>query len=366
MTSFIVERLARAPLPKNTTQHVSLVTGSATGQIQVTQVACRLAAHFDEIIGATVSTRHHPNIFPAAIAEARGWRKIKPAIRYLKSLTPARPLGERGTVFLDARHIFPNNISHAMNQLIPSALAAEALSGEKVRLLMSPITMPRVSELLELFQVDFDTTGRSMEGRTVELYAARGLALYNAQTYFDISAHTLFRELVQLSDRVPKNQERSPDRTHIYISRRGARALKNAASVERLLQRHGYEPVYMEDYSVEEQCRIGAGAERVVAIHGAGMGFLALNKGLRSVIEILPPNVYHQFFPTLLADSVQEYVQIMPQFDYAVAITGWDEIARRKVQPFSLDEALLERALVCGANPGRPIDSPKAPPNVDC
>ncbi len=60
---------------------------------------------------------------------------------------------------------------------------------------------------------------------------------------------------------------------NIYISRGKAsrRFVQNEAVISELLQRYGFEVVYMEDHSFIEQIRLIASAKTVVSIHGAAL-----------------------------------------------------------------------------------------------
>ena len=84
--------------------------------------------------------------------------------------------------------------------------------------------------------------------------------------------------------------ERPSTRRHrLYISRQGAgtRRLANHAAVAKILRRHGFEPVRMEDLCLPEQIELMYDAEAVVAPHGAGLTNLLFGRDLR-VLELFP------------------------------------------------------------------------------
>jgi hypothetical protein len=107
----------------------------------------------------------------------------------------------------------------------------------------------------------------------------------------------------------------------------------------------GYVTVFMEDYPIRRQLEIAASARDIVATHGAAMGLLVVNKSINSIIEICPPNVYHELFPVALGARIDNYIQIMPSFDINVACAGWPAILKYKSMPFALGDELLEAAL---------------------
>jgi capsular polysaccharide biosynthesis protein len=128
----------------------------------------------------------------------------------------------------------------------------------------------------------------------------------------------------------------------VYIGRRDARSLTNAAEVEALMKSFGYTPVYMEDYSIADQASIGAHAKHVVAIHGAAMAYLALSRRVETVIEIFPPHVFQSHFALALGARVGRYFVVVPDFDERVMLTGWQTFKNR---PFAADLDLLRQAL---------------------
>ena len=131
----------------------------------------------------------------------------------------------------------------------------------------------------------------------------------------------------------------------LFIARRGARGLINHQAIANMLNKIGYTTIFMEDYTIGEQLGIASQAKDVVAVHGASMGMFVLNKQLNSLIEICPPNVYHEYFAVALAQSVKKHIQIIPSFDSNVGYSGWDAIVHFKNKPFSANESQLELAL---------------------
>ena len=101
----------------------------------------------------------------------------------------------------------------------------------------------------------------------------------------------------------------------------------------------------MEDFSIPDQISIGAHARHVVAIHGAAMAFLALNRGIDSLIELSPPHVYHSLYPLTLGSRVRKYFLVIQEFDERVIYSGWEAILYFKNRPFKVNLGLLERAL---------------------
>lgn len=239
--------------------------------------------------------------------------------------------------FFDTRFVEPNNVSHLLIETIPLCLRIrEAV--DDVTFVFHPVRQ-RFRELLAYFDIDPLCTFRPVRGRELTFRVARGLAQYEIGTSFDAPIYSYTGEVY--SRYVTKRQGSS----RVFLSRRGPRSLLNATEVNAMLEAHGFDVLFLEDYSIPQQIAIMQAADDVVAIHGAALAYLALKRSTQSVIEILPPNVYHDHFPNAVGHKVERYVQLIPYFDDAVQFAGWSAIHRHKQQPFALDLDQLRLAL---------------------
>ena len=75
----------------------------------------------------------------------------------------------------------------------------------------------------------------------------------------------------------------------VILQRRDFRRLVFEDSAFELLMRNGFEVLYAEDLSTEEQVEIFSGANRVIAAHGAGMANIAFCPEGAAILEIFPP-----------------------------------------------------------------------------
>ena len=77
----------------------------------------------------------------------------------------------------------------------------------------------------------------------------------------------------------------------LYISRRGAHdqrmALNDAAGLDRVLARHGFELLMLEDMSFEAQVKAAAEAQIIVSPHGAGLTNLLFSSRDSIVLELV-------------------------------------------------------------------------------
>jgi prepilin-type processing-associated H-X9-DG protein len=82
--------------------------------------------------------------------------------------------------------------------------------------------------------------------------------------------------------------QRRGERTAVYVSRAKATARKliNEADVKRLTEAHGFETVYLEEHTPEEQVAIMAGASIVLGTHGGGLANILYCDEGTPVVEI--------------------------------------------------------------------------------
>lgn len=243
--------------------------------------------------------------------------------------------------FYDTRFASPNNMGHLLVEILPVCLTIKRHLGEDVTFVVQPIG-DRFRELIAAFDLKIVSTDRAVSGRKIETFFRRELSEYPTHTLIEVPKASILDDVYAgISDRFPPIE--GFDR--IFLTRRDQRALLNNVAVDTFLADRGYRPVFMEDHDIPTQIRIGLSARDVVALHGAAMGYLRLNPHLNSVVEILPPSVYHNFFPLALGPRTNRYKQIVPSFDRDIQFAGWDRIWAAKNTPFHVDTEQLERAL---------------------
>jgi capsular polysaccharide biosynthesis protein len=95
-------------------------------------------------------------------------------------------------------------------------------------------------------------------------------------------------------DHVLRNMDLPPAdpgaRKRIFLNRKGStRRLMNEAEVRAILESHGFEEVFAEDYSVQEQIDLFSGVRYLVALHGAGLTNIIYRRGVPlSLLELYP------------------------------------------------------------------------------
>jgi capsular polysaccharide biosynthesis protein len=93
-----------------------------------------------------------------------------------------------------------------------------------------------------------------------------------------------------------------PVSRRLYVSRRkaSARRIRNEDKVEAMLIAKGYQVVFLEDFSLQEQIQLTAQCDFLVSPHGAGLSHLAWNPSRKkAVFEIFPSHVTNDTFASL-------------------------------------------------------------------
>jgi hypothetical protein len=295
--------------------------------------------HFDELIVSSVFDTLPTFRYRAApLNSMRNLARNAFTVARQARASLARPVVYSAPV-LDLRSMGPNNVAHLLQDIIPLSLLARRLVGPELTLLTRPVYGP-FRDLLEHFGLSPIWEDREITGEMIRISGTRGLAVYDVINLFDCNAVQLFPQVL-LEEDMPSG--RSFEK--IFLARRASRSLKNQTEIEQLTNSFGYTTIFMEDYSISDQLSIAARAKHVIAMHGAAMGLLLVNKGLDSVIEVLPANVYHQWFPNCIGRRVRKYIQILPEYDLRIQHSGWDAIAQFKNGKVFLDAFLLERLL---------------------
>jgi len=297
------------------------------------------STYFDDVVISSVFETSPPYRYPLG-----GYYSARDFARNARAIGKRARASMAGAVaysdpILDMRSFVPNNFSHLLLDIIPYALMARETVGPGMILLTQPVRAPFL-ELLGVFGLTPVWEDRRVTGQMVKISGTRGLAVYDLFGTFDCNGIHFAPNVYALDD-----FSSGPGFDRIFLARRAPRGLTNQAEIESVTGKHGYKTIFMEDYPVREQLSLGAQAKHVVAIHGAAMGALVMSKGLESVVEILPPNVYHQIFPVCLGRRVRRYEQIVPEHDPRVAHCGWEAIVEFKNRPFAVNGAQLDRLL---------------------
>lgn len=129
----------------------------------------------------------------------------------------------------------------------------------------------------------------------------------------------------------------------IYVSRRDAanRRLLNEDAVEALCRAHGYSVVQLSTMAVGEQIALFAGADRIVAPHGAGLANILVCPAGASVLELTMDADPNPCFENLASSLGLRWSRILGPTD---AGPDWVHHRTWTLPLDQLDAALVERA----------------------
>jgi hypothetical protein len=128
----------------------------------------------------------------------------------------------------------------------------------------------------------------------------------------------------------------------IYISRAKAarRKINNEQELIPIFKKHGYEIVFMEALSFENQVRIVGNAKIVISLHGAGLTNILFMAPGTKVVEIRFPGDQHNNCYFSLADALDlEYYYLIGEESATKIDPHTDNIT---VDPFKLESLLNE------------------------
>jgi len=90
---------------------------------------------------------------------------------------------------------------------------------------------------------------------------------------------------------------------NLALARKGTRRISNIKDIECQLSKRGFQLIYFEDMSIEEQWSSFKYAENIIGIHGAGLGALSFCKNRVNLIELYGPgfvvNVFRKYMAIL-------------------------------------------------------------------
>lgn len=209
-----------------------------------------------------------------------------------------RRAADPDTVYLAGAHGGWRNFYHWLLECVTSAVLLERIASRTdrpYRLVLPPLA-PHQSRTLEL-------AGIPMR-RCITLNANE--CLRDVPLLYTDALNGRFSlrpspELIGLLDPLRERARAAasdPMPSRFYVSRRdtSARRLVNEDELVAALEKEGYRELVLSELSIERQVAAFAGADRVVAPHGAGLAHLMFAPPGCRVLEILPENHRFAFF----------------------------------------------------------------------
>ncbi len=188
-----------------------------------------------------------------------------------KKSTTAHQLKD-SQIYYDCRHDSTSNVAHLLQNQIAVALTGLDTMGVGDRwndlvFVVHDDTPDYARQLYEAlgFQV-FKSSEQSISGTRINMkplkFPLRAIA-----------SGVLRTQAIRAGILTDDDQALPP----VFLSRRSRRTLTNMDQIEPLLKADGYQTVYAEDLSIEQQIQTIANASKVWGLHGAAMGYLMLS-----------------------------------------------------------------------------------------
>ncbi len=195
-----------------------------------------------------------------------------------------------------------HNYFHWLTDAIPRLLSARLVApGASVMLPPRYRSISYVREALEILGVEadyFDDSKRVSVGR---------LCLPN---HTAVTGNFNHRFINEVRDQLRSSNPAGGRHRKVYVSRKKARARKivNEHEVQEVLDGHGFEIHYFEDYSLAAQIELMGETRTLVGLHGAGLTNMLFMAPGGSVLEIRNPgDTHNNCYFTLASDLGHRY-----------------------------------------------------------
>jgi capsular polysaccharide biosynthesis protein len=144
--------------------------------------------------------------------------------------------------------------------------------------------------------------------------------------------------LVRLRDRLVGDIEgETPARLYISREKCHYRKLRNEAEIWPELEKHGFEKVFLEDLTLEQQIQKLQSADVVLGVHGAGFANVLFCRPGTRIIEIQDPEDPNPHFYALAA---------LLGLDYCLLIGDVDPAAESHFRDISVSQSALAGLLI--------------------
>ncbi len=235
----------------------------------------------------------------------------------------------------------PLNLYHFyLHLLLPFLfLRRQGIIDNRASLLFLTVPTEHLQHLMSLFKVAWTCGSNSVTCDDLFLiWIDDGITKSSIDSFRKKELGLLFRE-----NDMQKNFSK------IYIARRSRRP-QNHEEIFAIVERFGYQTVYMEDHEVFQQMRIARAAQHVIADHGAGEVYL-IYMDLLSLVEFIPlthegeefGSACYQKLASMISPQTQ-YIKLLPIRSDDVAPVSVER-DRFGVRQFSISPNELDKVL---------------------
>jgi hypothetical protein len=254
-----------------------------------------------------------------------------------------------GRRIVDLRNRLPSNWAHFLNNHLPLFFMlsdAIGLDWSEALLLVPEDTPPHIFEAAALFGLELWATDAPVEGPGVAFEMTPWIGQRAARADWV----RLPRPLAALETALVTAPAARALPRRVFLSRKDTRVPQNGAEVSVWLAAHGYETVYAEDLPPADQFRLFRQAERMVAVHGAGLApllYCGPGAGPAELVEILPCGHVTDVYRAMAHQTGVRWIgvrgrlkpeYVRPAYDFSKRFTAFS------LDGFEVDVAALEHA----------------------
>lgn len=268
-----------------------------------------------------------------------GWRGLLKGRGRQKSVPLAGGLG------MDCRIVGPENWSHFLNLHAPLAFELArrlGLAPAELTLVLPARTPGFVRTAAGHLGFRTQCTDGPVEGPGIAFQLSRNITIPDRRTWLEAAG---------VIDRLPDYGNVTPLPRQVFLARRKQRAITNQPEIEALLRPLGFVTIYPEDLPVADQFRLFNTAERIVAIHGAGLAPLLYrhpDSPLTHLVEILPCGHMTDFYRLMAQQVGCSWMgvrgRLKPEY-IRPAYQAQNVFKQFSLDNFEVDPVSLERAL---------------------
>ena len=214
----------------------------------------------------------------------------KPAQAYELKPIYERVIIDQNVAFLEDRFtVF--NICHFLFDKLGRTTEFNDIQVDSFLLFQSNDYIRNVLEILNIFQTDLGETKNGVVTYQFDnLYVSSSTFSFN-HPGFNFRPEVI-RLLSQLRTKCVESSTAISAGTRLFIDRKkvGRRDIVNRESLDALLKQYGFDSIFFEDHSFDEQVAIVRGADVLMGVHGAGLSNgLFFNDVNFKLLEIFPP-----------------------------------------------------------------------------
>lgn len=288
--------------------------------------------------GGWVTFEHESG--PTVSMSQQGGRRL----RFRRALGLMREAVSVSGLLFDARRYGPENWAHTLLYLLPLAYLARKHVEHEVTVLLPTSVGKHISRAFEVFGFSTLNVDRDIRGEFINW------DIDDFDTMNSMRADILPSMTEDFVRQNPKPENGSPAK--IFVSRKDKRKLKNESEIASFLSDQGYQIVYPETMTVEEQFWLFLRASRIVGISGAGLAPIGLCNQSEScdleLIELLPAGMMNNWF-RVICDQINARCVgvrgVIEPKNVSVPIDQMKTYYRHVMDDFTIDQGALELAL---------------------